>query len=596
MGLEANFCSKFTRKNFPEVLTLGVIVAVSTTMLSLPQPALPQSSPAPLQSQGIEPDLGGSRPDLPDLEAAPEPDFELPTVPTPGERKRRLSSGVKVMVKAVRFNGNEVFSDDQLARVTAPYTGRAITTEELLEMSDALTRFYIDKGYVNSGAVIPDQDVGDGVIEVTLVEGRLSDIAIGGLEHLDQNYVEDRIGLGAGPPLNVNRLRDEIQLLLVDPSVAQVVGRLGPGQRPGDGVLSLDVTEAPPQAFTLRFANDRAPSVGAEHGEVTYRVGNVLGRSDPLQFRLGLSEGLRDADLSYSVPLTPSDFRFFLFGALTDSEVVEEPFNQIDVESESEALQLGFSYPVIRTVDNELRFELIGERKKSQTFLLGNPFPFSAGVGSNGRSVVTALRAVQNWQIRTRDQVIALRSTESLGVDALGATVNGAGSIPDGKFFSWLAQAQFAQRLFDTDWQLNLRGDVQLTPDPLLAIERIAIGGGDTVRGYRENQLVLDNGWVASAEVRIPIGSLRVPYISTGIDDGALQFVPFVDAGGGYNIDAPEPEDDFLLSIGGGLRWQINPATNLRFDVGVPLRDVPDPSDDDLQDLGIHFEISTRLY
>lgn len=48
-------------------------------------------------------------------------------------------------MKAVRFNGNEVFSDDQLARVAAPYTGRAIATEELLEMRDAMTRFYIDR-------------------------------------------------------------------------------------------------------------------------------------------------------------------------------------------------------------------------------------------------------------------------------------------------------------------------------------------------------------------------------------------------------------------------------------------------------------------
>ena len=437
-----------------------------------------------------------------------------------------------------------MFSDEQLSKVVAPYTGRAIVTEELLEMSDALTRFYIEKGYVNSGAVIPDQDVSNGVIDVTLVEGRLSDILIGGVEHLDKGYLEDRVRLGAGPPLNVNRLREDIQLLLLDPSVAQVVGRLGPGRRPGEGQLELDITEAPPENFSFRFANDRSPSVGAEHGELTYRLGNILGRSDPLQLRVGASEGLLDADVSYSVPLTASDFRFFVFGSVTDSDVVEEPFNELDVESRSEALQLGVSYPVIRTVDNELRFELIGERKRSRTFLLDQPFSFSEGV-RNGRSAVTAVRAVQNWQLRSRDRVIALRSTESLGVDALGATVNGAGSIPDAKFFTWLAQAQFAQRLFGTNWQANLRGDLQLTPDPLLPIERIAIGGGDTVRGYRENQLVLDNGWVTSAELRIPIGSLKVPYISTGLDDGALQFVPFIDAGSGYNIDASEPEGRF---------------------------------------------------
>ena len=67
---------------------------------------------------------------------------------------------------------------------------------------------------------------------------------------------------------------------------------------------------------------------------------------------------------------------------------------------------------------------------------------------------------------------------------------------------------------------------MQLTPDPLLPIEQIAIGGIDTVRGYRENQLVVDNGWMTSAELRIPLGQVTVPGLSEAPDDGALQLVP----------------------------------------------------------------------
>ena len=63
--------------------------------------------------------------------------------------------------------------------------------------------------------------------------------------------------------------------------------------------------------------------------------GNLFGRSDPLRLQVGASEGLNDAAIDYSVPLTARDLRLFVSGEITNSEVVEEPFNQIDVESTS---------------------------------------------------------------------------------------------------------------------------------------------------------------------------------------------------------------------------------------------------------------------
>ena len=191
--------------------------------------------------------------------------------------------------------------------------------------------------------------------------------------------------------------------------------------------------------------------------------------------------------------------------------------------------------------------------------------------------------------------MIALRSTESIGLDLLGATKN-SGDVPDGQFFAWLGQAQFARRLFGSDWQLNLRADVQLSADPLLPIERIAIGGIDTVRGYRENELVVDSGWITSAELRIPLGQVTVPGLSETPDDGALQLVPFVDAGGGWNLEAPDPEENVIYALGAGLRWQPNRRLDLRLDFAPPLVDLPTPEEDDLQDLALYFELVTRFY
>jgi hemolysin activation/secretion protein len=566
----------------------GAVLLVS---LALAEAARAQFAPPGRPGQrGLE----ETRPELPEFRPAPAPELELPPVPPPTAREPPLSSAARVLVNEIRLTGNTVFSDAELAPIIAPYVGRAITTEELLDLRDALTASYVERGYVNSGAVIPDQEVQEGVIEVQIVEGQLAEIVVNGLTSLKPEFVIDRVRLGTGPPLNVNELRERIQLLLLDPAIDQVNARLGPGLRRGEGRLEIDVVEAPRYQPQFRFANDRSPAVGAEHGELTVTFGNILGRSDPLRIQIGASEGLKDAEFDYSVPLTARDLRFFISGEVTDSKVVEEPFNQIDVESTSSSILAGFSWPVIRTLDDELRLEALLERERSTTSLLGRRFSFSEGV-DDGRTDITALRLVQQWQRRSQDQVIALRSTESIGLDLLGATKN-SGNIPDGQFFSWLGQAQFARRLFGSDWQLSLRGDVQLTPDPLLPIERIAIGGFDTVRGYRENQLVVDNGWITSAELRIPLGELAVPGLSPEPDDGALQLVPFVDAGGGWNVDAPDPEDDVIYAVGAGLRWQPNRRLDLRLDFAPPLVDVTKPEEDDLQDLALYFELVMRFY
>jgi hypothetical protein len=118
--------------------------------------------------------------------------------------------------------------------------------------------------------------------------------------------------------------------------------------------------------------------------------------------------------------------------------------------------------------------------------------------------------------------VIAARSTFSLGVDALGATVNG-GPVPDGQYLAWLGQFQWVRRFDDRGDQFVFRTDLQLAEDPLLPLEQFAVGGASTVRGYRENQLVRDNGFVTSAELRIPTFRLAVSGLSLTEEDGVVQ-------------------------------------------------------------------------
>ncbi|HRB16191.1 MAG TPA: POTRA domain-containing protein [Nitrospira sp.] len=97
-----------------------------------------------------------------------------PAPPVPGEP----ITGAKIFVKEVRLIGNTTFTSQQLTEVTGPYTNRDVTAEELEALRLALTYYYVNHGYVTSGALIPEQTVTDGILTVQVVEGRLAEIKV----------------------------------------------------------------------------------------------------------------------------------------------------------------------------------------------------------------------------------------------------------------------------------------------------------------------------------------------------------------------------------------------------------------------------------
>lgn len=112
----------------------------------------------------------------------------------------KLSSMPRLYVREFRFQGNKVFSSQQLAKVTAAYVGRQITSQELEEARRAVTEYYVSHGYINSGAVLPDQDPRDGVVTMQIIEGVISATNITTENKwLRDSYIRGRVERWAGP-------------------------------------------------------------------------------------------------------------------------------------------------------------------------------------------------------------------------------------------------------------------------------------------------------------------------------------------------------------------------------------------------------------
>ncbi len=516
-----------------------------------------------------------------------------PIPPPPRDEPGQLSSGREVQVRAFEFEGSTVFTQDELAGVVAPWAGRAISSEELLDAVEAVTAFYIRHGYVTSGAVVPDQGVDDGVVRIQVVEGGLGDVRVEGTRHFRSGFFRSRLLRAGRAPLNVRSLEEELQLLQRDRWVSQVRARLIPGEVRGESLLLLSVDEARPYALALVAANDESPAIGAEGGIFSLDVANLLGRGDVLTGVVHVTEGLREYDAFYEVPLTAAGTRLRLAFQDSNGLVVESPFDVLEIQSDTRTYGISLRHPFYRSPSAELWLGLLGEWRDSETrwdpLGLGNEcVQFQPGV-VDCTPVVSVLRTVADWTHRSTRDVIAARSTLSVGLDILGATTSVVPRGADGEFVAWLGQAQWAHRLFESVWPSEslARLDVQVADDPLLVMEKIAVGGIESVRGYRENELVRDNAVVGSVEFRVPVW--REP-----LGRPLLQVVPFVDFAHAWDNGIGLPSNT-LVSMGMGLR--VSPWQWLKGEIywGGQLTDGLDRSGD-LQDHGISFRITVTPF
>jgi len=507
-----------------------------------------------------------------------KPEVELPPAPEePG-----LTAGIKVLVKQFRFTGNSVISDAELTGVVRSYIDKEIATSDLQVIRNLLTKYYIEKGYINSGAILPDQKIQEGIVTYQIIEGELSVIQLSGQENLHHSYIYDRTLLGVESPLNIRALQKQLFIIQQDPRVKRVNARLQPGSKTGDSILYLDIEEDKLYRATINVNNHRPPSVGAERAEFSFEHLSLLGYGDTINLRYGLTEGLDDFDLGYSFPVTASDSSIGFYYKTSDSEVVEPPFSALNVNSNSETIGLSSVFSIYKDTDEQLDFGLNIEKRKSQTFLLGVPYSFESGP-QEGLSRVSVLRFIQSWFKRAPTRVIAGRSTFSHGFDAMDATINT--SRPDGRFQSWLGQLQLLERFVSNQSDLEIRANIQLTDDPLLPLEQFAIGGANSVRGYRENQLVGDNGINISLEYRYPIHKTT---------DNYWQLAVFTDYGRVWNKDRNTTQPSDIYSTGLGVRWTNNKGTGFDVYWGEPLRDTAN-SNSDLQDDGVHFQFYTEI-
>ncbi|MGL5082987.1 MAG: ShlB/FhaC/HecB family hemolysin secretion/activation protein [Microcoleaceae cyanobacterium] len=517
-------------------------------------------------------------PSQPELEPKP------PETPQPPP-----DANVPIPVQKVEVTGSSILTPEEIRTLVSPLENRSVTLKELQEVADKITELYLEQGYITSRAIVPEQTVTDGTVEIQVIEGSLEDIRVEGTQRLNPSYIQSRVRLGAGTPLSTARLEDQLRLLRLDPLFDNVEASLRAGTQEGQSILVVRVIEA--DAFQLGFSIDNysPPSIGSERLGISLRHLNLTGNGDFFYIAYNTTRLITDGesdvvDFFYSIPINAMNGTIQLRIPPYRNRIVAEDFDPLNIEGESQRYELSYRQPLIRTPREEFALSIGFAYQQSQTFFDETGFGFGSGPDEDGITRTSVFKFGQDYLRRDRDGAWALRSQFSLGTGLFDAT--NTSQLPNAEFFSWLGQVQRVQRLGENNL-LIIQGDIQLSADALFPSQQFVIGGALSLRGYRQNVRAGDNGFRFSIEDRITL-------VRDDEDEPKLQLAPFVDLGAVWNQgDNPNTlfGQTFLAGVGLGVLWEPIQNLNVRLDYGLPLVDIDDRGDN-LQDDGLYFSIN----
>jgi hemolysin activation/secretion protein len=596
---QAQFLQGIQARRFSLQDSQSPVLSVDNTFL---QAQTPPTTPPPITPDTLQPNPNQQRfpqnpsnpaPLQPDSQPSIQPSPSQPSVqPSPTPTPQPVPTGQTIQVEKIEVVGSTVFGPEQFNPIVQPAEGRALTLEQLRQIADNITQLYLDRGYITSRAILVDQEITQGIVQIRAIEGSLEQIQVEGTKRINPDYVRSRVRLGAGTPLNTATLEDQLRLLKADPLFENVEASLRAGSGLGKSILIVRVTEANPFEGSVGIDNYSPPSVGSERLGITALHRNLTGNGDTLagSFYHTTRSGADNLDFTYRFPVNAMNGAVQLRTAFTWNQIVDPDFTFLGLEGNSQLYEIFFQQPLVRTPREEFVLSLGFSVQDNQSVSTAFPGLFlTPGADEEGYTRTRVIKFGQDYVRRDLRGAWSFRSLFSLGIGALDATLN-SNPVPDGRFFSWLGQVQRVQILNENNF-LIVGTDIQLTPDPLFPSQQFVIGGGQSLRGYRQNIRAGDNGVRFTIEDRITLQR---------DESGAatFQLAPFFDAGYVWNADEIASgrfiSQRFLAGVGIGVLWQLQPRLDLRFDYAYPIIDLDDRGEN-AQDNGIYFSVRYRF-
>ncbi|MDR3205361.1 MAG: hypothetical protein LBV23_11600 [Deltaproteobacteria bacterium] len=269
--------------------------------------------------------------------------------------------GGSMFVRDFKIEGAQYVKEEELQAVLAPYKGRELTYDQIMEAADQITALYRQKGFMMAKAYIPPQKAQDGVITFRMVVGKFGQLTLDNKSLVSDNSLLKTINsrLQSGDPIERSVLERTVLIIgdLPGANVPTIYTSTGKEQETADFQFNV----SPARRFDGYFVTDNQGSyyTGKWRFMGGVDLNSPFGIGDKLSL-FGLITDTRDLTnigLSYSLPIGHDGLRLNASYSRVDYDIGKE-FKEDLVNGWANAFALSLTYPVIRSSSSNLYLEL----------------------------------------------------------------------------------------------------------------------------------------------------------------------------------------------------------------------------------------------
>ncbi|MCB1115272.1 MAG: ShlB/FhaC/HecB family hemolysin secretion/activation protein [Chlamydiia bacterium] len=526
----------------------------------------PGTDQGEMKSQDLPPLSGSTKPLIPELKGV------LIT------SKEKMESNLRgVGFKDICVPGNPQMI---VSYINENFIGRPLSEQDLSRIKRYLITYYRKYGRPVVSVKIPEQDITDGILVVMVREGKLGKITVSGNQYFKSKYIADSIRLKEGESIDSQVLAQDLTWLNRNTfRQSDVIFS------PGDvvGVTDIEIVTQDRAPYRIYAGVD---NTGFKDTETTrlfsgVNFGNLWGLSHMFSYQYSTSPDWKSFYAhtgNYIIPLPNRDHLIFYGGfSRVHSPIPIAPSIQtINMDNRGQSIQASMRY--------EMPF------RPQSSFLQEFDFGYDYKQTNNdvvfgGESVfkrrVNLTQFVLGYNCGYKNTWVKLSGTVELFFSPYRWLPNQSNSA-----FNTIRQYShntywYVRGAIDPVFHLPMNFTIaptlrfQVANSNLQPSEEYGIGGYNTVRGYLERVFNGDNAVNFNLEARFPPISLIYPMMKKKVGD-QFQFLLFFDAAWAeqHKTPAGQKKDEWLASVGPGIRYDINRYFSSRLDWGIKLHKI----------------------
>ena len=448
--------------------------------------------------------------------SAPPP---LPKVQKPIEQKKPVEGEQTVQIKNFLFSGNKLLTEQELQSVVEKWKNKSLSFDDLQNVIADIQEYYSSKNRIVK-ALLPEQEIKDGIISIKIVEGVLGDVVVEQKSQKPRMTAETVKKYFKGEKdsiyIDTKDLQRKIFILNNLPGV-NAIGTYEQGKKEGESNFKVTVEDTPFFKGELAATNFGSKSTGSNQAIANVSFNNISGIGDLFSVNGIKSSGSDYVQGSYAVPILYDGLKLALNASKLDYQTLSSFSSTNQSRGDAKTYGANFTYPVYRT-DRASVNAKVGYETKDYL----NTNVLTAATISDYK--IDNMIAGLNGFLYNNDQSsISYNTNVTFGRlkinDAAQETSDNTSAKTKGSFEKLafnISRNQTLPDLKNTNWLISVDG--QTANKNLNSSEQMSLGGPYAVRAYPTGQGSGSQGMIIKTE-------LQYPY------DKNFTFGPFLDVG-----------------------------------------------------------------